>query len=240
MCTVSWLHQDDGYQLLCNRDEKRTRATATGPEVRVRDGVLFVSPTDQDAGGTWIGTNELGISLCLLNGAPTQRAYKSRGLLVLDLLSASSLEEVRQRVRSRDLCSFAPFTLVVLEPRRSAARIEWSGHELSEGEPCMPLVSSSFDPKGVRSKRSDEFVKRSHAAGELTPSVLIGFHVSHGAGANAYSPCMHRSDAQTVSFSWVKVTKLEIEFFYLPGAPCQAGRGATCKLPRLPQRMGIA
>ncbi len=24
MCTVSWIHQDEGYQLLCNRDDART------------------------------------------------------------------------------------------------------------------------------------------------------------------------------------------------------------------------
>jgi hypothetical protein len=28
MCTVSWIHEADGYQLLCNRDENHTRYRA--------------------------------------------------------------------------------------------------------------------------------------------------------------------------------------------------------------------
>ena len=34
MCTVSWVHEEDGYQLLCNRDEKRTRTQALSPETK--------------------------------------------------------------------------------------------------------------------------------------------------------------------------------------------------------------
>ena len=36
MCTVSWIHDKDGYQLLCNRDEKLTRKPALEPRLAVR------------------------------------------------------------------------------------------------------------------------------------------------------------------------------------------------------------
>ncbi|PWT90672.1 MAG: hypothetical protein C5B56_05030, partial [Proteobacteria bacterium] len=68
MCTVSWVHQPDGYHLLCNRDEKRTRGVASGPRLQRCGGVNYLAPMDPDFGGTWIATNEFGISLCLLNG----------------------------------------------------------------------------------------------------------------------------------------------------------------------------
>ena len=52
MCTVSWIQNERGYQLLCNRDEKRTRLPATSPELRSIDRVLYLAPTDGDFGGS--------------------------------------------------------------------------------------------------------------------------------------------------------------------------------------------
>src|SRR5690242_15248032 len=101
MCTVSWLYDGDGYQLLCNRDERRSRSRATGPRVHQRNGVRYVAPLDGNFGGTWILTNELGVSLCLLNGAnvgggdiyPRFDSRRSRGLLLVDLVSSRSALE---------------------------------------------------------------------------------------------------------------------------------------------------
>src|SRR5438309_2244805 len=58
-------------------------------------------------------------------------------------------------------------------------------------------------------------------AADAAPADLYWFHRSHGEEANAYSPCMHRGDAETVSFSWTVVTREEIRFTYSPAAPCQ-------------------
>ena len=55
----------------------------------------------------------------------------------------------------------------------------------------------------------------------VDPAALYRFHCSHGPGPDAYSPCMHRDDAETVSFSWVIVTRQETRFLYSPAAPCQ-------------------
>src|ERR1041385_6022801 len=62
-------------------------------------------------------------------------------------------------------------------------------------------------------------------AARVDPTLLYQFHASHGTGmdatADAYSPCMHRDDAETVSFSWVVVTREEVRFLYSPSAPCR-------------------
>ena len=52
MCPVSWVHEEGGYQLLCNRDEKRTRAQAASPRIDVTEGVRFIAPVDADRGGS--------------------------------------------------------------------------------------------------------------------------------------------------------------------------------------------
>src|SRR3982751_1081178 len=67
MCTVSWIRTREGYQLLCNRDERHTRRPAQAPTVREDQGVQFIAPIDGDEGGSWIGVNQFGLTLCLLN-----------------------------------------------------------------------------------------------------------------------------------------------------------------------------
>ena len=79
----------------------------------------------------------------------------------------------------------------------------------------MPLVSSSFDPEGVRRRRREEFARRLDAAGRLDASVLFAFHSSRGRKSDAYSTWMRRSDARTVSFSWIRVSRATVEFLYV-------------------------
>ncbi len=238
MCTVSWLHDPAGYQLLCNRDEKLTRSPALPPRIQERNGVRYVAPLDGNFGGAWIGANEYGVSVCLLNGVGGTAGRRSRGMLIPELLTeAGSALEVTEQIRKADLTPYAAFKLAVLEPGRHTAVVEWDGKEkaiLPCGEPSMPLVSSSFDPDGVRSRRREEFDRRVAAAGKLDPSVLFSFHQSHGRHADAYSPCMHRADARTVSFSWVQVKNAAIEFFYAPEAPCRWMPGQSQRLELRP------
>jgi hypothetical protein len=51
---------------------------------------------------------------------------------------------------------------------------------------------------------------------------LFRFHSSHAGTTGAHAPCMHRPDAETVSFSHVVVTPEAIRFAYLPSSPCRA------------------
>jgi hypothetical protein len=237
MCTVSWIHQRDGYQLLCNRDEKRTRKPAAPPEVHVADGVRYIAPSDGDFGGTWIATNEFGVSLCLLNGNSCKPVAdpKSRGRLVLELSNSGTAWEVGQRMIGMNLTCYPPFTIAALEPRKPAMVVEWDGVELgitTDGDAFMPLVSSSYDPPGVRLRRMRDFRRRASMAGTVDEKMLFFFHESHGSRADAYSPCMHRADAETVSFSWIRVNESKVDFFYSPGAPCEWKPGHHLVLER--------
>jgi len=238
MCTVSWIRDDDGYQLLCNRDEKRTRMSAASPTLLRQQGVRLIAPIDRPHGGSWISVNQFGLTLCLLNGAnlcglresTNQRDYRSRGLFLLELASSEAAREACLRAWRMDLSDYAPFTLAALEPGLPTMLFEWTGAEkavLLDGERYMPLVSSSYDAAGVQSRRRAQFARQTSASPHLSPAQLFAFHSSHGACADAYSPCMHRADAETVSFSWGKVAGRQAEFFYAPGAPCRWSPGET-------------
>jgi hypothetical protein len=228
MCTVSWAQQPGGYHLLCNRDEKRTRAAALAPRVVEVGGVRYIAPIDPDGRGTWLAVNEYGVSVCLLNGqsgVESAGPRRSRGLLMRELAWAPSAGECALWTRHLDLRPFSPFSLLILEPRRSAIVAQWDGRELlvdPAGDARMPLTSSSYDAEGVRRSRVMDFARRVDPARPVDPALLYWFHASHGTTPDAYSTCMHREDAETVSFSWVVVTRDAIRFLYSPGAPCQA------------------
>jgi hypothetical protein len=238
MCTVSWIHTQDGYQLLCNRDELDTRMRAAAPRSYEVGGVQCVAPTDGDFGGTWISSNEFGLTVALLNrSGKGARATRSRGSLVRELASARSVEEAQAMVARAWLDSLAGFSLVMLEPGRPAALSEWDGRQLAQmrnAEHRMPLTSSSFDPEGVEASRRAEFASRVQLAHAVSTDVLLEFHQSHGRPANpsAYSTCMHRPGARTVSFTWVDVSASRVSLFYSPAAPCQWEPGETVRLTR--------
>jgi hypothetical protein len=191
-------------------------------------GVRYIAPIDSDGCGTWLSANEFGVSVCLVNGAAASTSSairRSRGLLVRELAWAPSAGECSLWLRQLDLRPFAGFSLVILEPRRSAIVAQWNGIELTidpAGDGQMPLTSSSYDDEGVRRSRRDECARRVGEGRTFDPALLYWFHASHGAAPDAYSTCMHRDDAETVSFSWVIVSRDAIRFLYSPGALCQS------------------
>jgi hypothetical protein len=240
MCTVSWIRGDAGYQLFFNRDEKFKRKRALPPRLEERDSVKFLAPVDPDFGGTWIAANELGMTVCLLNGAnltgaaaPDQVAARSRGLLLAELMPCSSMDALVKHVLGADLSGFAPFTLAALEPDQPAALMEWDGSQKtvrSQDERCFMLTSSSFETGLVRAGREEQF--RKLLAAHPDAEMLTAFHKSHVPSRSAYSTCMHRPDAQTVSFSRIHVGQREVEFHYSPAAPCEQLPGETLVLAR--------
>ncbi|HKX30291.1 MAG TPA: NRDE family protein, partial [Blastocatellia bacterium] len=165
MCTVSWLHDQDSYRLFSNRDERHSRQPALKPSIHEQRGVRFIAPIDGDHGGSWIGVNQFGISLCLLNryhdaDGNSPLSDISRGLLLIELIDCRSRSEAPDRIRPMNLNRFKPFTLLVLEPEQPSLLIHWNGRESTidgGGEDSMPLISSSHDLPGVVSARRQHF-----------------------------------------------------------------------------------
>jgi hypothetical protein len=237
---VSWIRDDGGYQLFCNRDEQRTRALALLPQIQQTDGTRFLAPIDGEAGGTWITVNHHGLSLCLLNGhvgqalslrrtlrPPSDSNPRSRGLLLPNLTAAASIPEACQRALDHDLSQYAPFTLLLLQPSHTSTVIDWNGQRArvdTNADSRMPLISSSFDLDGVQMRRRNSFQRVIQTYGHPSAPALAAFHLSHDQGPSAYSPCMHRYDAETVSFSWIQVTRQSALFRYQPSSPCRASQ----------------
>lgn len=240
MCTVSWFHTTDGYQLFCNRDERLTRLKAIPPRLHKHRNVTYIAPEDGDHRGTWIGVNQFGLALCLLNryqdsNIDSTSSYTSRGLLVADLLDSYSQADFQDRIEGRDLSVFQPFTIVAIEPEKNRLLVGWTGRERiinSNAESELPLVSSSYDFAGAAESRRSIFHHLTQESGETNTETFSDFHASHLPARGPYSPCMHRADAETVSFSRITVTEDNIEFWYHPLSPCQQAEATTVNLKR--------
>jgi len=244
MCTLTWRIGPEGYFVGFSRDERRTRALGLGPRAMLRGGVRALAPIDGEAGGSWICANELGCTLALLNGyrfqpagAPEADALArpSRGELVLALGDLPAAERLESRLRALDLERYRPFDLVAFDALGGARLASWSGAELvarALSDSDRPLVSSSLDDAGARRARA-QLYQRSVGA-DASEAQLERFHRSHEPAQGAYSPCMHREEAHTVSFTRVRVGALSVELLYQPLSPCADAPVERAQLARRP------
>jgi len=223
MCTVTWLYGRGGYDLLCSRDEKHTRKAAAPPRVFDHGGVRWIAPTDTASDGTWISVNEFGISVCLLNGTGSG-GRNSRGLLVRDL--APSRQPTACLLGMR-LDAFAPFTLALLDPALSLAVWDWDGQRLKRlCDTAPPLASSSLAMLEARSARRTLYESlRPRSVADLFAS-----HASHRPDSGALAPCMHRSDASTVSLPHVHTGPGRVEMSYHSGPLCRSPLPSTVEI----------
>lgn len=227
MCTASWHRGLSGYRLFFNRDELRTRGEARAPQLFERDGVRALAPVDGDGGGSWIGVNQHGLSLGLLNGYQDELPrdagrLESRGGVVTRLLFEATHADLEEGLAELPFERLRGFRLLVLDAAGEARLHRWDGRELSLGLlPELPLTSSSRDPEGAGRARRQHLEALRQRHGELSERVLVDFHTSHEPERGARSTCMHRDDASTVSASWIAVEEERVLFRYAPGAPCE-------------------
>jgi uncharacterized protein with NRDE domain len=240
MCTVTWRHGDDGFELHFNRDELHARGKALPPLIELSEGVGWIGPRDSDFGGTWISVNAHGLCLGLLNGfrepADSRRDdFRSRGLLVRDLAPAVSLADVDTRLAASDLDSYRTFRLLALAPGFPARVSEWDGNRLrtcADAEHLRPVISSAFATSRVGKLRREEYARLTADGTRITSKTLAVYHRSHENGPSANSVCMHRDDAGTQSYARVRVTARHVELLYHPSAPCQRAEDMVLRLPR--------
>src|SRR4051812_41389584 len=128
MCTVTIVPLgQDGFRLVSNRDERRTRADALAPAL-YRVGCRTITyPIDPAGGGTWVGINDSGIAAAILNNTPrppVRCAFRSkrpsRGSIIPSLLGLHSFDAMLASAQSMDLAWFEPFPLVIARGRHVA------------------------------------------------------------------------------------------------------------------------
>ncbi|MGF1752529.1 NRDE family protein [Vibrio makurazakiensis] len=226
MCSVTWLLEENGYQVFFNRDEQKNRPLATPPQSQNINNTQVLMPIDPVGNGSWISLNEHGLSLCLLNnyqGKLPSGACLSRGLLLQHLAPSQSRTEVTELFNQLKLSCFAPFTLLVFGPDLSLNKPEvwafsWNGVSSKIAVTDSPLFSSGVALEEVQNYRKEVYTSIT-SEGKNQQS-LLNFHSHHHAEKGYLSTCMHRDDAQTVSFTHLAVSSDLFSMSYLAGSPC--------------------
>ena len=220
MCTVTWWRTPGGYEIFFNRDERKSRKPARAPSIHQAHDVRYVAPEDGNAGGSWIGSNEYGLSLCLLNYYAAAAADATPGRVGPYLRGgtcAASVADVAHRLKHVEIADYSPFFLVALDVASPATVHAWDGKSLVSydvPDDQVPITTSSFDTDNVVAQRRERFAAMLKQYGRIDADLLGAYHASREARGDAYSVFMRRDDAETVSVSHVMVSPEAVAFDY--------------------------
>lgn len=230
MCTLTFIPTTDGYLAAMNRDELRNRPIAHAPEIRTRTGVEALYPTEP-SGGTWIACNRYGILLALLNWNDKTRSEsmppkaRSRGLLIPELIGASTLAAAAGIFERSRLDGILPFRLVgFFVNEKTVAEWSWDGTQRELRTLPWSLghwFSSSLSDRAAKKERGIACEAAATRPGFGTQRSLRLLHASHMPTAGPFSVCVHRPDAATVSYTEVVCGKRSLTMRYVPGNPCR-------------------
>lgn len=231
-----------------NRDEKRDRFAALAPAV-VKSGRRRAVFPSEPTGGTWISANDAGVCLALINWHRIEREPKndlrSRGLVVRELAGKSTADEIAAALRKLPLRKLGPFRLIAIVPlEKRVIEYRWNLERLAICDRewrRRHWFSSGFDERTaerVRAKVCSSFVAGGGDPGSKTMAAgvdaagyslswLRKLHRSHAPKRGPFSICMHRTDASTVSYTEVAVSRQRATMRYKSGASCSNGANVT-------------
>ncbi len=211
--------EPDSVILAANRDEDPARPSLP-PGVLLRE-PRVVGGRDGVAGGTWLAVRGRERAVAMLNRRPAGRlpvAQRSRGLLTLNVAAA---DHPRERAASalRE-ASYAPFTLVVLEPTRSWL-LAWDGvarwQEIGPGWHVLTHadLDDPTEPRTARLMREISGWQPDSAA--EAEAGLIARLAEHDPPA----VCIHDGRMATVSYSVVHLSRTRAHYLHGEGRPCE-------------------
>jgi uncharacterized protein with NRDE domain len=231
-----------------NRDEHYDRPSAppglwsTEPKI--------VAGTDLLAGGTWLGVNEHGLLVGILNrrlnSEPNSLTHtRSRGLLCLDLLTLKSAADAYAFVNRHEE-AYQPFTIVFVDPKEAwiayNVRRQIKTHKLEEG---LHVYSSAAE-FSMRSEKVDrahmqfaqvfEGLRSNGSEKSVWVRALRTVLGDHTLGNGSNDPrdaiCVHGDVAGTVSSTIIFHDQTDQRFytFNCPGTPCRGAFGEALVL----------
>jgi hypothetical protein len=230
MCTLSFLPQRNGYLLAMNRDELKTRTISVPPALH-RVGQLELLYPQEPSGGTWIGANSHGTLLAIMNcNAPQNFSsvtprLQTRGTIIPAMLIEESLNATDRALGVFSFAGMHPFRLFGIFPGEFLIREwHWNGNRLNSRDHSWirnHWFSSSRSDGLAEAGRSKAFESSWREPLPDAAAWVRSLHASHIPEAGAFSVCVHREDAVTVSYTEVLCTPKELRMTYQPGNPCE-------------------
>ncbi len=209
MCTVVFIPGQYNTCIASLRDENPSRPAALPPAIDSDATIPFLAPRDPLGGGTWMGVNEAGHALVLLNGGftahlPQKKYRKSRGLIVTALL-ASEMPVVDWSLTT--LAGIEPFTLVAWVDGH-LFELVWDGEEQHRKrlDPALPHIwsSATLYNSTAKATREEAFLNWTAMRPPITPRSLLSFFTAGTDTQNGF--IINRSNKlQTLSFTFLDI-----------------------------------
>ena len=153
--------------------------------------------------------NDAGVSFALVNwySVPSRPVPEpiTRGIVVTRLLTVATPDDAAAGISRLPLASLQPFRAAGIFPEECVVlEWRWDGVGLGRVErpwsPCQWL-SSGFDESTAQRIRGATFARHSADSEAGSAGWLRRLHASHEPSRGAFSTCVHREDAGTVSYT---------------------------------------
>lgn len=237
MCTVSFIARKNGYALAMNRDESLTRVAGLPPKRFNVNGRSVIYPSEPQ-GGTWIALNDTGATLALINWYAVKERVRgdavSRGEIVKTVCGADGTASVDTELARLPLSKMNPFRLIGIFPvSHEVYEWRWDLKKLAikkHSWTTQQWISSGYNEPKAQRIRSETFKQAltQRSAGSL--NWLRRLHRSHAPQCGPFSICMHRSDAQTVSYTEVSVSNCHAKMGHYRGSPCDLSASLNIRI----------
>lgn len=222
MCTVTAVrhpanaasHQPASLRIVVNRDEQRTRPGSEGPLCLQTGPHCSIMPIDPLSGGTWMGCNNAGLAVVLLNMSPGCTPHtprpgdKSRGSIVPTLLAAANIAEAADLAATLPAHDYPPFRLLLATTEHyallSACRDLVRPVDSGRLDRPLMLTSSGLGDDIVLPHRRELFgqlLGSSLGDAYVTADAQDRFHRTAHSQRPELGVLMHRADACTVSIT---------------------------------------
>ncbi len=245
MCTLAlYFRCFDAYPILvaANRDEHFDRPSA--PSALLEGEPKIVAGRDLRAGGTWLGVNEHGLLVGVLNrrvngiksAALPATVVRSRGALCKELLQLNSAQAARQRIDG-DRNRYNPFTIVFADKYDAYVAYNDEVKIISQVlQPGLHVFSSAaeFDLNSAKAERAHQrfaslinpLSEKNQEPREWLPglqNILSDHSLGNGSDNPGDAICVHRDVSGTVSSSVIFLAQSDSRFetFHCLGAPCR-------------------
>ena len=210
MCSAAWRFREGGYELAFNRDESWTRPPSADPSLEEGHPVPGACARDAAAGGTWLFTNQAGITVAVMNAYPGEMTYppgtRSRG--ELPLLAASYQNPCLPESHLAGIAweDYAPCDLLLISPH-GVRNFGWDGATFrAYPKPTRNfLTTSSIRTTLVRQARLARF----NAISGLPVGKILDDSAAEDPAAAIF---VTREDGGTVSRTFVVVGPRTIQF----------------------------
>lgn len=211
MCSVAWTFHKGGYELGFNRDEKWVRPVSRDPQLELGHPVPGACARDPEVGGTWLFTNEYGVTLAVMNSYPggmiPPPGRTSRGMLPLLAAAHASTDQIERALfATTDWMRFAPCELLMIDQDQTR-HFGWDGRTFGvlQTPGSNFLTTSSVATEAVKLARHSRFDQIS----SCTIRAILDDVTAADPAAAIY---VTRKDGGTVSQTIISVRSGEIGF----------------------------